>query len=422
MVSWKRNLAVLCGAQLLTLIGFSAYLPFIPYYIQENLGVTDEAQALAWLAVFNSGSAIAMMIAAPIWGTLSDRYGRKMMLLRATAFGALLAFGMGVVKTPLQLNVLRVMQGAFCGTVAAAMTLAATGTPEKNLGFALGMMQTIQFAGQALGPLVGGYAADLLGYRAVFPISAGLMAISFVAVLALVQETFQRSEAPKRKAKAKLSLGALRETMGSSAIVLLVALSSTAFATSVISPVLSLYIKALNPDTEHMATIAGAVTSAVAFTSSGAAFFIGRMGDRWGQKIVLVFCVVGAMIIHIPQAFVANAMQLLALRTIQGIFMGGMMPTANALLARSVDKTRRGMVFGLSASVQAGGRAVGPVAGAAVASAWGMTSVFLVTGAIFGLSSAMIGALVHTPAAAEEEEATTPAQVEHAEPSACPPS
>jgi MFS family permease len=114
MVHWKRNLIVLCGAQFLTLMGWSAYLPFIPYYVQE-LGIESYAVALAWLAGFNTGGAIAMMISSPIWGGLADRLGRKPMVIRATLAGALLAFAMSLTRTPMQLVIKRinVLRGLF---------------------------------------------------------------------------------------------------------------------------------------------------------------------------------------------------------------------------------------------------------------------------------------------------------------------
>ena len=164
MSRWKRNLIVLCFAQSITLLGFSAYLPFIPYFVQD-LGVRDYARATAWMAFFDSGSALAMMVFAPIWGTLADRYGRKLMLVRATAAGAVLAFLMGLARSPLQLIILRILQGAFCGTVSAANTLVATESPEETLGQWLGIMQTTQFVGQAAGPLMGGLLADVRGMQ-----------------------------------------------------------------------------------------------------------------------------------------------------------------------------------------------------------------------------------------------------------------
>ena len=121
MPSWKRNLVVLCLAQLLTMVGFTSYFPSIPFLIQE-MGVSSTAETASWLAAFWSGGSIAMMIASPIWGSLSDRWGRKVMLVRATAAGAILAFVMSLVQTPQQLIIVRVIQGIFCGTVAASIT------------------------------------------------------------------------------------------------------------------------------------------------------------------------------------------------------------------------------------------------------------------------------------------------------------
>ncbi|MCE5258073.1 MAG: MFS transporter, partial [Chloroflexi bacterium] len=148
MPRWKRNLVILCTAQLITLIGFSSYGSFIPYYLQE-LGVSTYEQALAWTAAFNSGAAIAMMIASPIWGSLADRYGRKVMLVRATAAGMILAALMGMAKSPTELIIIRIIQGALTGTMGAAMTLVATETPESHLATSLGTMQTAQYVGMA---------------------------------------------------------------------------------------------------------------------------------------------------------------------------------------------------------------------------------------------------------------------------------
>jgi DHA1 family multidrug resistance protein-like MFS transporter len=403
MPTWKRNLIVLCGAQLFTMIGFSAYLPFIAYYVQE-LGASSYADAMSWVAIFDSGASTAMMLAAPIWGALADRLGRKPMLVRATLAGAVLAFGMGLVQSPAQLMVLRVLQGMFCGTVAAAITLVATGTPEEHLGASLGMMQTVQFVGHAVGPLFGGVLADALGYRRVFPVSAGLMLVSLVTVTVLVRETIVHRPAKSREQVRLPFRERVAQMMSGSTMILLVCMAMTSFAIAVLGPIVSLYVKTLTDDHSRIATLAGAVISISAFTSSLAALGIGRLGDRFGQKKVLIVCAVGAALIHVPQAYVTSANQLLILRAIQGIFIGGTIPTANALLARSTDPSRRGTVFGFSTGIQAGGRAIAPVAGAAVANSLGMSRVFLMTAGLFGLVSILISSLVRVPATVAYDE------------------
>ena len=390
MPRWKRNAIILCLAQLLTLTGFSSYFSFIPFYIQE-LGVSDYQEVLSWLATFSSGAAVAMMFSAPLWGSLADRYGRKMMLIRATAAGAILAFLMGLAQSPLQLVILRILQGAFCGTVSASLTMVTTETPEEHLGMWLGMMQTTQFVGHAVGPLIGGLAADAFGYRTVFTISSIMMALSVTMVTFLVKERFQPRKKTARSASGRERIATL---LTRSTVALLLLLGSVRFATAVLSPILSLYVQSLSADATRIATLAGAVTSVAAITCSLSALAIGRLGDKLSQKAVLIVCSVGLALLQIPQAFVSSASQLLIWRALQGVFYGGTMPTANALLAKSTPSSRRGTIFGLATSVMAGGRALGPIVGAGVAGAWGMPSVFLVTAAAFAVISAIAGFMV----------------------------
>ncbi|NLD44982.1 MAG: multidrug efflux MFS transporter [Chloroflexi bacterium] len=394
---WKRNLVVLCGAQLLTLVGFSLYTSFIPYYVQQMGTYSDEA-ALSWTAAIQTAGALAMMVAAPIWGSLADRYGRKMMLLRATGAATVVAFLMGQVQSPAQLLALRAVQGIFCGTSAAAMTLVATSTPDAVLGRALGVMQMVNYVSQAVGPFIGGLAADAYGYRAVFPISSALMLTSLVGIIFFVHEARERTGQPARRERVRLGRGMLRNLVGADALILIGALAGTSLAASTLSPVLSLYIKSLAPGSEHLATLAGALTSVASITASVAAFGIGYVGDRFGQKRALIVCTFGVAAVAIPQAFVSTATQLAILRAVHGIFVGGIMPTANALLAQATSKERRGSVLGLASGAQAGGRALGPTLGAGAAAAWGMGSTFLLNGAVFLVLSVLVGLFVRTAA------------------------
>jgi DHA1 family multidrug resistance protein-like MFS transporter len=397
MPYWKRNLIILCISQLLTMTAFSAYLPFIPYYLQ-TLGVKNTAEATSWQALFDSGSAVMMMLFAPIWGTLSDRYGRKMMLVRATAAGSVLAFMMSLVQTPPQLIAIRLIQGALCGTVAAANTLVATETPDEELGRSMGVMQTAQYVGHALGPLLGGFGADTLGYRAVFPIAGVVIGISFFIITFLVREQPRRAAALPAAATAKRRAPARRKAWAALAtgntMVLVLALGSTSFAMAVVSPIMSLYVKSLSPNNLRIATLAGSIVSISAITSSLSALGMGRLGDKFGQRLVLIVCAMGVALVHVPQALATSAEQLLLWRAIQGVFMAGMMPTANALLAQSTPAERRGTVFGIASSAQAGGRSVGPVVGAASANAWGLSSAYWVTASVFSVIAMMVAVLV----------------------------
>lgn len=404
MSRWKRNLIVLCAAQLATMIGFSSYNSFVPYYLQE-IGVSSYELALAWTAAFNSGAAIAMMIASPIWGSLADRYGRKVMLVRATAAGAILAGLMGFVTSPMQLIVIRVLQGALCGTMGAAMTMVATETPESNLATSMGTLQTSQYVGMAIGPLIGGLLADATSYRTVFPLAAVIMALALGAIILWVHEK-GGNRTPLSVVKTRMVRRGFRGMFSANVLLLIIALGSTSFAMAVLSPIMPFYIQSIVSDPSRLATIAGLVTSVSAVTTAVSALAIGRLGDRIGSKQVLVFCVIGVALIFVPQGFIRSPWQLLVLRAFQGVFIGGILPTANALLACSTPHNNRGTIFGLATSAQSGGNALGPVVGAAVAGSFGLASGFFLTAAIFGVIALLLIIFVKRtiggPTAAEE--------------------
>ena len=177
MSRWKRNLIVLCFAQSITLLGFSAYLPFIPYFVQE-LGVKDYARATAWMAFFDSGSALAMIVSRPIWGALADRYGRKMMLVRATAAGAVLAFMIGLARYAATDSSSSVScKGPSVEPWPPPIPWWPPRRPKVTWASDWGSCRPRQFAASRSGRCSGGSLADMLGYRAVFPISAALIVI-----------------------------------------------------------------------------------------------------------------------------------------------------------------------------------------------------------------------------------------------------
>ncbi len=84
---WRRNLWTMWIAQMLSIIGFSFTTPFLPLFLRD-LGVTDTNRVIWWSGVLNGGSGLVMAVAAPIWGVVADRYGRKSMVLRARCSAA----------------------------------------------------------------------------------------------------------------------------------------------------------------------------------------------------------------------------------------------------------------------------------------------------------------------------------------------
>lgn len=377
--NWRRNLVALWIAQTLTMVAFSFVFPFIPLYIQ-TLGVSSFEKAAQWAGVVGAAAALSLAVAQPIWGSMADRWGRKPMVVRSMVGGSITVMLMGLATAPEQLVVLRLIQGAVTGTVSACNALAATSAPRHRLGFAMGLMQVAIFAGTSLGPLVGGLMADLYGYRAAFYAAGVLMLVGASIVVGFVRENFT----PPEKDVAHPGVWAESRSLLAMAVipVLLSVIFLIQLGGTIVAPVLSLFISDLTGGS-NAATYAGIVLAATGAVSAAAALAVGRLSDRLGHDRILPACLVGAALSYFPQALVQEVWQLLSLRMLLGVFLGGLMPTANALLATSVPPERRGAAFGLGAASTALANAAGPLSGAAIATHWGMRSVFLATGVLF---------------------------------------
>lgn len=119
--------------------------------------------------------------------------------------------------------------------------------------------------------------------------------------------------------------------------------------------------------------------SASALGSILAAPRLGRLADRVGAWTVILGCLIATALLLIPQAFVVNAWQLVALRFLMGLSLAGLLPSINALLRHSVPDGVVGTILGYAISAQFAGQVAGPLVGGFVGGHLGMRAVFLTT-------------------------------------------
>ena len=399
MPQWRRTLYTVWITQFIGVAGFSFVMPFIPYYIQE-LGITDLAEVAIWAGVVTAAQAISMAIMAPIWGTLSDRYGRKLMVLRATFAGAIVLALMGFVTNVWQLAFLRVIQGMLTGTVSATTTLVASVVPKERSGMALGSLQTAIFLGVSLGPLLGGLSGDVFGYRPSFWITGALLAFSGLLVLIFVHEDFHPVEVDGESTRAGFrhaltvvfASGALVAVLGSRILLRI--------GTRTIDPILPLFVQTLSSGDGQVGTITGVIVAASALGAAIGSPLIGGWSDRMGRRKLLLASAVAAGLLYIPQAFVQDARSLIFWQLASGFAVGGTLSTLTALLMQVAPVGREGMVFGLEASAVSAANAIGPLLGAAVAAWAGLRAPFLLASVLFGVGVLAVVLWVHeTPPA-----------------------
>jgi DHA1 family multidrug resistance protein-like MFS transporter len=378
---WKRTLALMVCVQVSVSASNSFSTPFLPLYLVQ-LGVHPAAATEYWAGTIFASGALTGAIFAPFLGGIGDRIGRKPMVLRSSLTVCLAMALMGLCTTPLQLLGVRVVTGAFTGFSTAAMALVAAQAPEGRLGYALGWLATGQTAGTLLGPLLGGLLADQLhDYRVVFFVAALATGILAGSAALLVREAPIPRTSTRRE---RVSIGAqLRDFSRHRRLipVLLVIVMAQA-ATMAIQPVLPLFVAHLAGDAPWRATITGTVVAATGFAGLLSAPFLGRRSDRLGYRQVLLVSLTGAACFTLPQAFAFNVWLLLGLRFGLGLFIGGVLPSANALLARLSRPEERGQVYGFTSSANFLGRFAGPLLGALIGAHFGFGAVFLVIGSI----------------------------------------
>lgn len=385
---WLRNLFALTGASFLMFTAFGFVFPFLPLFISE-LGVGDVHQVELWSGISSFGQALVLSICSPIWGAVADRHGRRLMVLRAAFGGGLIIALMGLSQNIWEFMGLRLIQGALTGVVAAASALAISFAPRTRIGFALGMIQMASFAGNAVGPSLGGLTADHFGYRLSFAVSGVLFLTAGVLTILFVNERFVP---PPPEATRPGMGGMLRDIRDQGRdkqlLIMMLVLFSAQFGVNVVQPMLPLFVQYLDP-TQNVATVTGLIFTVAGVVAAICSVIWGRVGDRLGFRRLLIGMALGAGLIYIPQALVTSVVQLVALRGFLGIFDGGLLPSANALIASSRPggseeggHTSHGTTYGLVYLANGLGFALGPLTGGVIAATLGLRNVFLFTAVI----------------------------------------
>jgi DHA1 family multidrug resistance protein-like MFS transporter len=377
---WQRTLYIMFIAQLVTAVGYSSIFPFLPLYVND-LGSSTNLSTELLAGLVYSSQAFTMMLASPVWGTLADRYGRKLMVVRTLFGGVVVLLLMAFVSTAEQLVVLRGIQGLITGTVAAANALVASVVPRKHTGYAMGLMQVGLGAGVALGPLIGGAVADALGYSQAFYITASMLLIAGLLVLFGVDEHFTpQSEGKERKLFTK----EYRQILNSSGVVLTYGFRfMSTLGRMMVIPIAPLFIMTLMEDTSGVNTFTGLVIGVSSATLTISAVYLGRLGDRRGHSNILIICTILAGLLYIPQSLVTAAWQILVLQALVGITLGGIIPAISALLAQLTKPGEEGAVYGLDNSINAGARSLAPLMGAFLAAAFNLRTTFVATALLF---------------------------------------
>ncbi|MFT9256850.1 MAG: MFS transporter [Acetobacter sp.] len=378
---WRRNLIVCLFGSFTTLVAMTLMLPFLPLYVQQ-LGVEGQASIARWSGVAYGATFLSAGLVAPLWGRMGDRYGRKLMLVRASLGMAVTMALMGCATTIWQLVGLRLIAGLAGGYSSGATIMVAAQAPRNRSAWALGLLASGVMAGNLAGPLIGGVLPPLIGIRMTFLGAGCLIFVAFLATVLLVRETPRRSTTGVRIRAGWADIpdkSLVLTTLGTGVLLMV--------ATMSIEPIITLYIRTLITDPARVTFTAGLVMSAAALGSILSASPLGRLADRAGHGAVITGALAVAGILLVPQAFVTAGWQLIGLRFLMGLSLGGLLPCLSALIRHNVPDHSVGSVMGYAISAQYGGQVVGPLIGGFVAGQMGMRAVFLGTSVLLLLGA-----------------------------------
>lgn len=404
MSSWQRNVFAIATASFVGFTGFTLVMPFLPLYLQ-HLGVSDVGEVAMWSGLSLGVTPAMTALLAPAWGRVSDRFGRKIMVERSLVSFILLMAGMAYATRAWHIFALRAVQGLFAGYGGIALTMAAESAPRERTAYAIGTVQTAQRLGPALGPIIGGVVAQLVGLRRAFLVTAVFYVVALLIVFFMYDERLGRHDEPARGRQAVR----FRSVLAFENFVLLMAV---VFGLQIVDrsygPILPLYVAELGTSVDRVPLVSGII-----FSIAAAA---GAVGNQMCARLLRV---------HTPRAIISGAsalgavgalMFLLAPRTVWlfaatpvlGVALGMATTTTYTAASGVMPAAARGAGFGLLTTASLTGLALSPIL-SGLLGATSIRAVFLLDVFVMIAIAAAVPRLMATAAL---EKPTTPTHEE----------
>jgi MFS transporter, DHA1 family, tetracycline resistance protein len=369
-------LGIVFTTVVIDLVGFGIVLPILPLWA-EDFGASPTE-----IGLLTASYAVAQLLFAPLWGRLSDRYGRRPVILASLAGSAVAALLIGLAQTLLLLWVARVLQGVAGASYAAAQAYVADVTTARDRARGMGLIGAAFGVGFILGPAFGA-VFSAVDARLPFFVAAGLAALNLAIAHRRLPESL-RPGAPRAPAP---RLEVLRRALASRELGPLVWLSFVAtFAFVAMEATFALF--------GERRFDYGAVEIAALFAFIGVmaavaqGLLVGRLAERFGEGRVMIAglaaTAVGLLLVAVSESLWALLPGLAVLAVGSGLVFA----TTTALISLAAHHSEQGSVLGLTASVGGAARIAGPVVGTLLFQHAGIAVPLVLGAALFGLCAA----------------------------------
>ncbi len=380
-MNWKVVLAIITCNVVLMSSSYTMLIPFLPLYLRTELHADPDTINL-WTGVIFAACFAVCAVMAPIWGRMSDRKGRKLMVVRSSSLIALTYLFGGLVQTPMQLLFVRIFQGFAAGLWPASLALMSGYCPKNKIGISMGIMQSANICGGILGPLLGGVLAQEFGMRASFFIGSGTLAFITLVTLLFIKEPPREEKPANAPVPAKIKNPTKSLLTNPGFILILLATGCTNMVILLLQPIMTVYIGQLRGTQDDLLLISGLIFSLSGVSGAIAAPIWGKVGQSKGFFITEVVSMMAAGILIASQFIPSTLLPFVILQFSVGLGFSGIFPSANAMAITSTSPDERGTAFGLMFSAQQIGGTVGPLIGGVLGTYIHLSYIFLLSGSI----------------------------------------
>jgi MFS family permease len=367
------------------LMGFGVLLPVFPFW-GRALGATPTTITLA-LGAYSLGQ----FIGAPLWGKLSDRYGRRPVLLWSLIGGAVSYVMMTQADSIWLLGAARLFGGLMAGNIAVAFAYVGDVVPEAGRPKAMGMLGAAFGLGFIFGPAIGGLVAGDAPGMAEFARVAWISAAITMVAVAGVFFQLPESLTPERRAATRAAGGGpgvaevlrAKPAIGGLVLVVLLVIGSAAMMETTFALFADDQL-GWSPRQVGLAFgLIGVVSAAI--QGVGAAPLARRFGA--GKVVLGGICAYAAGLLGLALASGGAAVLVALAVTATGVGMFN--PAFQTLVAATTDDDDRGLINGLTQGGSAVGRIIGPAVSGAIFQGWGPTMPFVVGAAVMIIALAV---------------------------------
>ena len=352
----KRNLYILTFVLFVVMLGYGIVIPIFPFYI-ENLGAGGTE-----LGLLTASYAVMRLIFGPIWGGLSDRFGRKPILLIGILGYVNTMVWFGLANTLWMLFAARILSGILSSATApTTMAYIGDSSPEDERGGGMGMLGAAGGVGTIVGPAAGGFLATA-SLSTPFFVAAGLALLSLILAIIFLPESHPVGEQSQEK-EAIIDLRAWRQAIFSPIGTLFILTFISTCGLMIFANVFGLYgLERFDYGPEQVGIIMMVLGLVSALTQG---FLAGPATKKWGDEAVIK---IGLLVTAISFGLMILAdtfITVLLTTAFFGITVSIQSPALLSLTSRRAT-IPQGIAMGLSNSFVSLGRIVGPILGGVV--------------------------------------------------------